>query len=89
MKLRSLLKTDFVPMLKHPRLWICPETLRFGSIIEVEDQLGHMLMANFPGGLEVVDGSNKEPPRKRTKQVHASDLTVTDLQSTQFEVLEG
>jgi hypothetical protein len=72
MRLKSVIKTDFVPMVKKPRMWISAETLRVGSVLDVEPEIGHQLLASYPGAFQVV--SYEEPTRKRTKQVKSEDL---------------
>lgn len=86
MKLKcTLLKTDFVPMVKTPRLWISPETLRAGTMVDVPADIGHQLLAAYPGAFVVV--SYDEIPKKRSKQVTAEDLTHGA--ASEFSIAEG
>lgn len=67
MKLKSTVRNaDFIPMIKKPRFWLSPVTLKFGSLFDVEDDIGHQLLATFPGSFEVVSYESKA---KRTKQI--------------------
>jgi hypothetical protein len=77
MKLKCLLeKVDFVPMLKSPRFWMAPETLKKGSILEVSPDIGYKLMADYPNAFEVLE----EKVRKKT-------VKSEDLQNTETEAL--
>lgn len=87
MKLKSLLKTDFVPILKTPTLWICPETLRNGSLIEVDEQIGYQLLAGYPGAFQLVDASAPTKGRKKTALVKSEDLR-TPGETVHFELAE-
>jgi hypothetical protein len=73
MKLECVLKkVDFVPMVKVPRFWISPETLKSGSILEVVPDIGHQLLAAYPGAFKVI--SYEEPAPRRNKRVEEKDL---------------
>lgn len=86
MKLKCVLvKTDFVPMVKSPRFWIAPETLHNGSNLEVAPEIGHQLLATYPGAFVVV--SYDEPTKKRSKQIVAEDLSHGS--SAEFSIAEG
>ncbi len=77
MKLKCTVKNaDFIPMVKKPRFWLSPATLKYGSLFDVEDDIGHQLLANFPGSFEVLSYESKG---KRTKQVDTqAQLTHSD-----------
>lgn len=78
MQLKCVLKkVDFIPMVKSPKFWISEETLNFGSILEVEDAIGHQLLAVHPGAFEVLSYgvAPEEKPKKRSKQITASELS--------------
>lgn len=45
--------TDFIPMVKTPYFWQSQKTLKFGDELEVEDMLGHQILATYPGCFEV------------------------------------
>ena len=78
MQLKCLLdKVDFVPMVKTPFFWISPETLRLGSLLEVEDKVGHHILAAYPGSFEVLKYDGQEV-KKRTKKVAETDLEKSD-----------
>ena len=86
MKLKCILtKTDFVPIVKSPRFWISPETIREGSSIDVSSDIGHQLLSTYPGAFKVT--SYDEPTKKRSKQIVAADLTQGSAQ--QFARSEG
>jgi hypothetical protein len=70
MKLKTILNnTDFVPILKKPRYWVSSETLKFGSILDIEPELGHMLMAVYPGAFQVVSYEEREKQSRRVKKM--------------------
>jgi hypothetical protein len=86
MKLKcTLVKTDFVPMIKSPRFWISPETLHLGSAIDVAPEIGHSLLSTYPGAFTVL--SYDETPKKRTKQMVADDLVQGS--AAEFTIAEG
>lgn len=67
MKLKCTVKNaDFIPMIKKPRFWLSPTTLKFGSQFDVEDDVGHQLLATFPGSFEVLSYESKA---RRTKHI--------------------
>lgn len=80
MKLKSMIKTDFIPMVKTPKFWISPETLREGSLLVVESAIGHQLLAQYPAAFQVInydDEPNPAPEKtRRRKQMQASDLST-------------
>lgn len=78
MQLKCVLKkVDFVPMVKSPIFWISEETLGFGSVLEIEDRIGHQLLAAYPEAFEVLSYGKleEEKPKKRSKQVSSEQLT--------------
>lgn len=76
MKLKSVIDTDFVPMVKKPKLWITSRSLKKGATIDVEPEIGHQLLAAYPGAFEVISYGDSSPVRKqRIKQVKQEDLT--------------
>ena len=76
MQLKCVLeKFDFVPMVKSPKFWISEETLGHGSILEIDDVIGHQLLASYPGKFEVLSYGSEEKLKKKQKQVVGSDLS--------------
>ncbi len=76
MKLKCTVKNaDFIPMIKKPRFWMANVTLKAGSQLDVEDDIGHQLLASYPGSFEVVSYTN---PSKRTKQLDQGQLTHSE-----------
>lgn len=65
-----------MPMLKSPIFWISSDTLTYGSVLEVDDRLGHQLLAAYPEAFEILTYTTKEEekPKKRTKQVTADQI---------------
>ncbi len=83
MQLKCVLKkVDFIPLVKSPKFWISPDVLGFGSVLEVQEHIGHQLLAAYPGSFEVLGyGSAKEEKKKRTKKVDESDLSHGESES--------
>lgn len=82
MKIKCVLpRTDFVPMVKTPRFWISPETVKMGSIIEIEPEIGHQLLANYPGAFQVMDYNEVPKPRKKRMEPEDIQLKVETNQS--------
>lgn len=79
MQLKCVLKKiDFIPMVKRPHFWISSETLNYGSVLEIDDTIGHQLLAEHPGAFEVVSYGalhQDEKPKKKTKKVDADQLS--------------
>lgn len=88
MKIKTVLdKTDFIPMIKIPRFWMAPSTLHKGSILEVEPEIGHQLLATYPKAFQVV--SYDDPVKqKRIKKVDEESLTHGES-AAEFSVAEG
>jgi len=59
--------TDFIPMVKTPRFWQSSKTLKFGDELEIDDLLGHQILATYPGCFEVKSfgDSQKKAEAKR------------------------
>lgn len=78
MQLKCVLKkVDFLPMVKSPFFWISEETLGYGSVLEIEDRIGHQLLAQYPEAFEVLSYGKleEEKPKSRRKQVSSEQLT--------------
>lgn len=76
MKIKCVLpRTDFVPMVKTPKFWIAPETVREGAILEVEPEIGHQILAAYPGAFQVLE-YGKPGPKPKQKKVESDDLTM-------------
>jgi hypothetical protein len=62
---------DFIPMVKIPYFWQPKATLKFGDELDIEDLLGHQLLATYAGCFEVVSfgdtAKRAEPKRGRPK----------------------
>lgn len=85
MKIKCVLpRTDFVPMVKTPRFWISPETVREGSVLEVEPEIGHQILASYPAAFQVLE-YGKPGPKPKNKKVEAADLTMK-VEEPEFEV---
>jgi len=79
MKIKCVLeRVDFIPLLKvGGRIWQPEKTLGKGAVIEVEDAIGHQLLANYPGAFEVVS-YGEAPVKTRRKQITDGDLASKD-----------
>ena len=78
MKLKSMIRTDFIPMIKTPKFWISNETLREGSLIEVPAEIGHQLLSQYPAAFQVVSYDEElspAPAKRRSKQIVQSQIT--------------
>lgn len=69
----ELERVDFVPMVKTPRFWMSKKTLKKDSILDVEPEIGHQLLAAYPGAFRVESYEDKKPERK--KKVSEESLT--------------
>jgi len=58
--------TDFIPMVKTPYFWQSSRTLKDGDDLEVDDLLGHQILATYPGCFEVRSFGNSfaDVPKK-------------------------
>lgn len=61
MLIESQSKTDFIPMVKKPKFWIAPKTLKALDQIEVDDEIGHQILATYPGCFKVLGYGNDRP----------------------------
>lgn len=71
-------------MVKAPIFWIAPETVREGSVLDVEPEIGHQILASYPGAFHVLE-YGKPGPKPKNKKVEAGDLTMK-VEEPQFEV---
>lgn len=86
MKLKCVLpRTDFVPMIKSPRFWIASETIREGSVLDVEPEIGHQILAAYPGAFHVLDYGKTGPSKSRNKKIDSGDL-ITKIEDPEYEV---
>jgi hypothetical protein len=77
-------RTDFVPLVKTPRFWISPETVRDGHILDVDPEIGHQILASYPGAFQVLE-YGKPGPKPKQKKVESDDLTMK-VEEPQIEV---
>jgi len=84
MILESTLKSDFIPMVKKPKFWIAPKTLKEGDQIEIDDATGHQVLATYPGAFRVVSYGNDRPaptqaePQKRGRKPVEQKIVSTE-----------
>ena len=91
MLLESTLKSDFIPMVKKPKFWIAPKTLKEGDQIEIDDATGHQVLASYPGAFRVIAYGNERPaaahpePQKRMrKAVEQKIVTAEQMDSKDY-----
>jgi len=67
MQLQCVLhRVDFVPMIKtNTTFWQSPETLKFGTKISVEPQIGYQLMAMYPEAFKIIEDQQPQPVRRK------------------------
>lgn len=73
-------KVDFVPMLKSPRFWQPKSTLKAGSVLEVEEDIGHQLLATYPKCFKVLAYAEKKTRNKKVDEAslqHGAPSEVT------------
>lgn len=75
---------DFIPLVKLSNsIWQPKKTLSKGSIFEVQDEIGHQLLAQYPKAFKVL-GYGEAPSKRRAKQMTSDSLT--NLSSETAEV---
>lgn len=75
----TLKSTDFVPIVKKPRLWIAPHTLGFGSQLTLDDEIGHQILAAYPGAFKVLQyGDAPKAETKTRKKDYEKKVTGSD-----------
>lgn len=88
MILESILKADFIPMVKKPKFWIAPKTLKEFDQIEIDDATGHQVLATYPGAFRVVAYGNDRPapaqpePVKRGRKPTEQKVISTEHMDT-------
>lgn len=86
MLIESQSKTDFIPMVKKPKFWIAPRTLRAGDHIEVDDEVGHQILAAYPGSFKVIaygaPAVAAEPAQKRGRKPTEQKVISTEHMDT-------
>lgn len=79
--------TDFIPMVKVPYFWQASKSLKFGDDIEVDDMLGHQILATFPGCFEVRsfgDTAKKAEPKRGRPKLEV-DTKIIDKMENKVE----
>lgn len=72
----KLEKVDFIPTIKiDGKTWQPKKTLVNGTVLDVEDLIGHQLLAAHPGAFEVLGYGEK---KTRNKQVTKENLQHVD-----------
>jgi hypothetical protein len=78
---------DFIPMVKIPYFWQPKATIKFGEELEIEDLLGHQLLATYPGCFEVMSfgDSHRKAESKRGRPKLDVDTKVIEKMETKSE----
>lgn len=80
MILECVLKsTDFIPIVKKPKFWMAPTTMSFGSQLTIDDEIGHQILAAYPGAFKVTQyGDAPKAEVKTRKKDYEKKVMSTD-----------